>query len=70
MPDMRTKEECREMLRECRWKLDFWRKSVWELEGKELEYPHRLEEYKSQRELWSQRVETLEYVLGLRDYLK
>jgi len=66
---MRTLKECREMLNECIEKRDFWRKRVWDMEGKELEYPHQLEDYEDQRESWSQRVKTLEYVLKIKDYI-
>ncbi|AOH54447.1 hypothetical protein ABE28_008790 [Peribacillus muralis] len=66
---MRTKEECQEMLKECIEKREFWRDKVWEWEKKQLEYPHQLDDYEGQRNSWSQRVKTLEYVLGIKDYI-
>lgn len=57
------------MLRDCIEKRDYWTKMVLELQGKEDDYPHQLAEREGNLKSWSQRVKTLEYVLGLEDFI-
>ena len=66
---MRTEEECREKLAECIVKRDFWNQEVWDLKGKELDYPRQLERCEWQRAAWNERIRTLEYVLGINDII-
>jgi hypothetical protein len=69
---MRTQVECEKMLKLCEEKRDYWKKRILELEElKELgvEHSQQRSDYESNFAGWSQRVKTLEYVLGMNDII-
>lgn len=64
---MRTVEELNEVLDDGKKKRDFWKSRFSNLVVEEFDGQRR--DYEDNYRIWTERVKTLEYVLGLRDVL-